>query len=97
VQSSRYAEVLGVPVAVVGLVGYLLILLSSAVPGELGRAAGAAFALTGFGFSMYLLYVQLAVIDAVCLWCVASDGVMTLLVATTLLRVRISGFERRTT
>ena len=88
VQSSEYAEVLGVPVAVIGLAGYLLILASALVPGEVGAAAGAALALAGISFSVYLVYVQVALIDAICQWCIASDAVMVPLFAGTALRLR---------
>jgi uncharacterized membrane protein len=87
-QSSRYAELGGVPVALLGAICYLAILGTALVAGEVARALGAALALSGLAFSLYLLYVQLAVIDAICIWCLASDGVMTLLAAATVLRVR---------
>ena len=76
VQSSEYAKLAGVPVAVMGLTGYLAILGSLAVPGEQGRMLGAFLALVGLGFSGYLTYLELAVIHAICQWCVASAIVM---------------------
>ncbi len=79
VQSSAYADVAGVPVALLGLVGYVLIGLSLLLTDERGPLAGATLALIGFGFSIYLTYLELAVIDAICQWCVASAAVMTLL------------------
>jgi uncharacterized membrane protein len=88
VQGSRYAEVLGVPVALLGLLAYLGILGTTFGRGEWWRASGGSLALAGVGFGGYLLYVQLAVIGAVCEWCVASDAVMTVLAALTLLRLR---------
>lgn len=87
VQSSRYAELAGVPVAALGLAGYLGILGSLAVPGELGRFAGFAIALVGFLFSMYLTYRELFTIHAVCEWCVSSAVLMTLLLILTAVRV----------
>jgi uncharacterized membrane protein len=86
VQSSDYAELAGVPVALLGLIGYGAILASLAVPGELGRFAGAVMALAGFGFSAWLTYVELFEIDAICQWCVASAVIMTALAAVTSLR-----------
>jgi len=84
VQTSSYSELLGIPVAVLGLVGYVLILASLRVPGEAGRVAGAVLALGGFGFSAYLTYRELFTIDAICQYCVASAVLMALLaVATT--------------
>lgn len=79
VQSSRYADLAGVPVAVIGLAGYLAILGSLAVPGTAGRSATALLALIGVGFSGYLTYLELAVIEAICQWCVASAVVTALL------------------
>ena len=93
VQSSRYAEVLGVPVAVLGLGAYLAILAAAVGRGEPARAAGASLALAAFGFSWYLVYVQLAVIGAVCQWCVASDTVTTAITALAL--VRLAPFSLR--
>ncbi|MBV8954562.1 MAG: vitamin K epoxide reductase family protein [Solirubrobacterales bacterium] len=83
VQASKYAELAGVPVAVLGLIGYVLILASVAVRGELARAAGFAIALVGFGFSAYLTYRELFTIHAICQWCVASAVLMTGLVVLT--------------
>ncbi len=79
VQNSRYAELGGVPVAVIGLGGYLAILASLVPSGPGGRSATVFLALAGAGFSAYLTYLELAVIDAICQWCVASAIVMTAL------------------
>jgi uncharacterized membrane protein len=87
VQSSRYAKLDGVPVAVLGLLGYIGILGSLAIRGEAGRIAGFAIALTGFGFSMYLTYRELFTIKAICQWCVSSAILMTALAMLTAVRV----------
>ena len=87
VQSSPYAKLLGVPVAVLGLAGFALIGATALSAAPLARAAGAATALTAFVFGSYLLVVQLTVIGAVCDWCVASDAITTLLAAAALLRL----------
>ena len=86
VQSSRYAKLDGVPVALLGLLGYIGILGSLAVRGELGRAAGFGLALVGFLFSMYLTYRELFTIKAICQWCVGSAVLMTALVILTTIR-----------
>ena len=86
VQASRYAKLDGVPVAVLGLAGYIGILGSLAVRGELGRVAGFAIALIGFGFSMYLTYRELFTIKAICQWCVSSAVLMTVLAILTAIR-----------
>jgi len=86
VQASRYAKLGGIPVATLGLVGYILILGSLALRGEMGRAAGFGLALFGFCFSMYLTYRELFTIHAICQWCVSSAVVMTIVVLLTLSR-----------
>ena len=88
VQSSSYAKLAGIPVPVLGLVGYLGILATALVPGDQARAVGAALALAGLAFSGYLLLVQIFAIGAFCLWCLASDLVMFLLAAATVARLR---------
>jgi uncharacterized membrane protein len=79
VANSRYAELLGIDVSVYGIVGYVLLLGSALLRGDLGRFSGLLLALAGFGFSAYLTYLELFVIDAICQWCVASAVLMTLL------------------
>jgi uncharacterized membrane protein len=86
VQASRYAKLGGIPVATLGLVGYIVILGSLALRGELGRAVGFGIALFGFCFSMYLTYRELFTIKAICQWCVSSAVVMTIVVILTLIR-----------
>jgi uncharacterized membrane protein len=80
VANSEYSHLLGVNVAVFGIVGYVLLLVSALMPGDTGRFAGFLVALIGFGFSAYLTYLELFVIDAICQWCVVSAVLMTLLV-----------------
>ncbi len=86
VQASRWAKLDGMPVAVLGLIGYITILLSLAIRTELGRALGFGIALIGFGFSMYLTYRELFTIKAICQWCVGSAVLMTALVILTAIR-----------
>ena len=86
VQASRYAKLDGVPVAVLGLAGYIGILASLAVRGEFGRVSGFAIALIGFGFSIYLTYRELFTIKAICQWCVSSAVIMTVLAVLTAIR-----------
>ena len=72
VADSQYSHLLGVNVSVFGIVGYVLLLHSALVRGDAGRFAGLLLALVGFGFSAYLTYLELFVIDAICQWCVVS-------------------------
>ncbi len=50
------------------------------------RVAGATAALVGVLFAAWLLYAQIALIHAICQWCVASDVVIALLAVATVLR-----------
>jgi uncharacterized membrane protein len=87
VQQSAYAELAGVPVAVLGLAGYAAILLSLARDDEPARTATAFLALAGFGFSGWLTWVEIVELDAVCIWCVASAVCMTALAGLSVARV----------
>jgi uncharacterized membrane protein len=73
VQSSEYASIVGIPVALLGLIAYATVLVLVAWDAPVARLAAAAIALVGVLFSAYLLVVQLFVIDAVCAWCLAND------------------------
>ena len=89
VQESEYAEIGGIPVAALGLVAYGIVLglIAWDTPGA--RLGAAMLALAGLLFSMYLLALQLFVIDAVCAWCLANDVVIApLLAVLTALRLR---------
>jgi uncharacterized membrane protein len=90
VQSSPYAELLGLPVAALGLGGFLLIgaLAQIGRPVAVAVAGAAALALAAVVFSGYLLVIQLAVIGAVCDWCLASDAITSLVAIVALLRLR---------
>jgi uncharacterized membrane protein len=87
VQSSRYAELAGIPVALLGLIGYLGILAATLAPGDGARLVASSLALGGFAFSVYLTYLELFEIDAICQWCVASAVTMAALAVLTALRV----------
>ena len=73
VKESEYAEIAGIPVAVLGLVAYTVILALIAWDTPMARLSAATIALVGLLFSAYLVVLQLFVIDAVCVWCLAND------------------------
>jgi uncharacterized membrane protein len=91
VQESDYAAIAGVPVAVLGLIAYAAILALIAWDAPIARLSAAMIALMGFFFSVYLLALQLFVIDAICVWCLANDVLIApALAVLTALRLRSS-------
>jgi uncharacterized membrane protein len=85
VQSSRYATILGVPVALLGLAAYGGLVFSAALWREAGVYLGFPISLVGTLFSAYLTYLELFVIGALCQWCLASAAIMpAALICTTL-------------
>jgi uncharacterized membrane protein len=94
VQSSKYAKVGGVPVPLIGLAGYLGILGSLLLRGELARLATAGMAYVGVAFSGYLTFLELFRIHAICQWCVGSATVMTAIAVLATIRVLRAPDER---
>lgn len=78
VQASDQSKLAGVPVALLGLLAYVTLLACAVRPGETARMLGALTAIVGFGFSVYLTYESVAVIEHTCQWCLMSLGLMTL-------------------
>jgi uncharacterized membrane protein len=92
VQTSEWADVYGLPVAVLGLIGYISILGSLLVlRGDAQLFVSAALSLVGFLYSGYLTYQELFTIKAICQWCVGSAVILTLLAIVTLWRLLASG------
>jgi uncharacterized membrane protein len=87
VQKSRYSELAGVPVALIGLLGYIAILGSLSVrENEISRFATAALTLGGFGFSAYLTAREVFTLEKICEWCVGSAILMTIMMVLSLWR-----------
>ena len=87
VQTSAYSKLAGVPVALIGLIGYIVILASLLAPvSERTRLATMTLTLGGFGFSAYLTSRELFSIHAICEWCVSSAILMTVLTCLTVWR-----------
>jgi uncharacterized membrane protein len=87
VQTSIYSELAGVPVALIGLIGYVAIMASLLAPeNETTRFATVTFTVVGFGFSAYLTYRELFSIHAICEWCVSSAVIMTVLMCLSIWR-----------
>ena len=94
VQASSYAELAGVPVAVLGLAAYAALLVLAFRPGANAALAGAALAVGGTAFSGYLLWAQLARIHAICQSCIGNEGVIVVIVALCIARVALEPEER---
>jgi uncharacterized membrane protein len=87
VQTSIYSKLAGVPVALIGLIGYVVILGSLLVrEDETTRFATVAFTLIGFGFSAYLTGREQFSIHTYCEWCVSSAIIMTVLMCLSIWR-----------
>jgi uncharacterized membrane protein len=87
VQTSVYSELAGVPVALLGLIGYVGIMASLLAPeNETSRFATVGLTVIGFGFSAYLTYRELFSIHAICEWCVSSAVILTLLMCLAIWR-----------
>ena len=95
VQHSRYAVVAGIPVAVLGLVGYLAFLATTTRRGQTAALAGVCVSVVAVLFSTYLLLAQLFLIHAVCQWCVASDAIVTILAVLCAARFVTAGMPQR--
>ncbi len=93
VRQSRYSEIAGLPVALLGLIGYLAILAMLITEEKDGPLAEQApllvfgMALVGTLYSLYLTYLELFVIAAICPYCVASAVIMIVIFGIALYRV----------
>ena len=90
VQTSQWSKLAGVPVALLGLLGYIGILGTLLAPDrEETRLATLGLTVIGFGFSAYLTYRELFSIHAVCEWCASSAVILTVLVVLAITRYLI--------
>ena len=95
VQLSPWSRVAGVEVALIGVLGYAVLLglsLAALQPGLSGQRWPATLlaGLAGIGvlFTAYLTYLELFVIHAICRWCVASGVIILAILAAALLELR---------
>ncbi|MBZ0293975.1 MAG: vitamin K epoxide reductase family protein [Anaerolineae bacterium] len=96
VSSSAYSRFMGIEVAYLGFASYLLIgaliLLEDRIGflQSFGPALVFGITLFGFLFSMWLVYAQVVLLQALCPWCLAHELNITLLFVVSLLRLRQS-------
>lgn len=94
VNNSPYAAIYGIPVAAFGVGGYLAILLVLIFEKKAGaffkqNATLLNFGLTliGFLFTLYLIYLEIFVIKALCPFCLTSQIAMTILFIVSVIRL----------
>jgi uncharacterized membrane protein len=90
VNHSPFAEILHVPVAAIGIAGYLAMVELSL---SRRKRLLAGLALGALGFSLYLTYIEKYVLEVYCIYCVTSLGIITL-IAVLSLWWTISGWRR---
>lgn len=85
VQNSAYSRLLGIPIAYMGLGTYLvlggLLLFGDRIPviRDYNLVLFFAINLFAFLFSMWLVYVQVGILEALCMWCLAHEIIITIL------------------
>jgi len=77
VNHSPYAVIYGVPVAAIGIAGYLLIAVLALLR---RRTVLVPIVLVGFAFALYLTHIEARVLEVYCLYCVISQGIIAVLV-----------------
>ncbi|HEX7278990.1 MAG TPA: vitamin K epoxide reductase family protein [Solirubrobacterales bacterium] len=87
VADSSYSHVAGVNIAIFGVIGYLLLLVSSFLVSDVARLGGFLVALGGFGYSIFLTYIEIFKIEAICQWCVGSAVLMTIIFGLSAIRL----------
>jgi uncharacterized membrane protein len=81
VQTSQYAYLATVPVALLGAFAYVGVIATSLSRSQQALLAAFGISLIGFAFSAYLTYREVFTIHAICSWCVSSAVIFTLLAA----------------
>jgi uncharacterized membrane protein len=93
VNTSRYSEIFGVPIALLGALVYLaiitILLLKDRVSliTDFGLYFVFGLSLVGVLYSVYLTYIEIAVIHAICPYCVISAIVILLIFVSSILRL----------
>ena len=93
VNASRYAEVYGIPVATIGIAGYFAILMAHWYERrdkffeQYSPMLIFGLALTGFLFTVYLIYVEFALLHALCPFCLTSQVAMTVIFIISIIRL----------
>lgn len=81
VNRSVFSEVHGVPVAAVGVLGYIALMILARARRRRTALLLLLFALIGFGFALNLTYIEAYVLVVWCIMCIGSQTVITLILA----------------
>ena len=93
VNASRYSEVYGIPVATIGIAGYFALLLvhwyerRDKFFEKNGTMLSFGMALTGFLFTVYLIYVEFAILHAICPFCLTSQFAISIIFVISIIRL----------
>ncbi|MGH7884776.1 MAG: vitamin K epoxide reductase family protein, partial [Thermodesulfobacteriota bacterium] len=81
VKKSAYSKIFGIPVSILGLFGYAAIIAATIISLSKKNKWNILFIFSslGFSFSVYLTYLELFIINAVCSYCIISAVIITLL------------------
>jgi uncharacterized membrane protein len=100
VENSEYSAVIGIPVAVLGMLfcaGLLALVLARMVrlplTEEWAPVAAFSMTLTGVAFAAYLTYIEIFVVEDICIWCTSFAGIVTVAWLTTIADVLAPGNE----
>lgn len=93
VNASKYAEINGIPVAAIGVIGYVALLIIALLENRPGffQANGTMIffgvALIGFFFTLWLIFVEIRLLNAYCPFCITSQISMTIIFILSVIRV----------
>jgi uncharacterized membrane protein len=98
VNTSIYSELLGIPVALLGALTYISLIVLGVliwrdILAEIARLVRFLFAAIGVAFSVYLTYIELFVLHEICPWCVLSAILITTIAILSVWELRVSGTE----
>lgn len=85
VNASKYSEFYGIPVGLIGVAGYVGVFLmlyfekKYKITRDNGNLPFFAASLLGFAFTLYLVFIEIWVLDAICPFCLVSQITMTIL------------------
>lgn len=92
VNHSSFAEVEHIPVAAIGIVGYLAL---AALVFTRKQLLLAIAAVAGFGYALYLSNIEKSVLEVWCLYCVISQGLIALILLSSLIWLAITKLKAR--